>query len=314
MFAFISYSHKDSEALERLHVHLANLQREGLLSTWYDRDILAGDDLHDEIAAALQAANLYLLLISPDFIASDYCVDREMSRALERHQAGEARVVPIIVEPCDWASMPQLNRLKAVPDDGLPISEWTNPNTAYLIVVQELRRIIESEGQTIESNPDTAPQTNKPVNDAPRYRVRRDFDEIDRGDFRDQSFATIREYFRRAIQEIDAVEGLRGRFFERSATSFGSTIVNGAKKQGVAHITVYRGSPHASPGDIYYTFEENAAENKASGAFAVVSDDYDQFLEVIFTTGLLGSGQLSARGAAGLLWREFIEQAGVSYA
>ena len=110
MRAFISYSHRDANALDRLHVHLANLQREGRIKTWYDREILAGEVLDDEISEVLEAAELFLLLVSPDFIASNYCVEREMQRALERHEVGAARVVPIIIEPCDWAAMPQLRR------------------------------------------------------------------------------------------------------------------------------------------------------------------------------------------------------------
>ena len=89
MRVFISYSHQDAGALERLHVHLANLKREGRIETWYDREILAGDNLHDEINRELEAADLVLLLVSPDFIASNYCVEREMQRALERHEIGK---------------------------------------------------------------------------------------------------------------------------------------------------------------------------------------------------------------------------------
>ncbi|APG49016.1 toll/interleukin-1 receptor domain-containing protein [Phaeobacter porticola] len=145
MRAFISYSHHDKAALDRLHVHLKNLTREGQIETWYDRDILAGSELDSEIEREMEAANLFLLMISPDFIASDYCVEREMKRALERHAAGSARVVPIIVEECDWKAMGELRLLKAVPTDGKAISGWANPNTAYLNVVQELCRIIEAE-------------------------------------------------------------------------------------------------------------------------------------------------------------------------
>ena len=118
MRAFISYSHNDKAALDRLHVHLKNLTREGRIETWYDRNILAGGELDAEIERELEASDLFLLLVSPDFIASDYCVEREMRRALERHAAGTARVVPIIVEECDWKAMRELRQLKAVPTDG----------------------------------------------------------------------------------------------------------------------------------------------------------------------------------------------------
>ena len=99
MKAFISYSRKDEAALERLHIHLAVLRREGHIDEWFDREILAGGEIDAEIAERLESSELFLLLVSPDFLASDYCVEREMERALERHRSGEARVVPIIVEP-----------------------------------------------------------------------------------------------------------------------------------------------------------------------------------------------------------------------
>lgn len=314
MRAFISYSHRDADALDRLHVHLANLQREGRIETWYDREILAGEVLDDEISEELEAAELFLLMVSPDFIASNYCVEREMQRALERHEAGAARVVPIIVEPCDWAAMPQLRRLKAVPKDGLPISEWTNANTAYLDVIQEIRRIIDAgvsnalDSTADEKQPATTPQA------APRYRVQRDFDEIDRSEYRDAAFTAIKEYFKLAIGEIDAVEGLRGRFVDRGANSFGSTVVNRGRQHGTAHITVHCRNAGFALGDIYFSFNENAADNTANGGFNVSSDEYEQFLVV--TMSMFGNepNRLNPEQAAKYLWNQFIEQAGISHA
>jgi len=314
MRAFISYSHHDAAALDRLHVHLANLQREGRIETWYDRNILAGDVLDDEINLELEAADLFLLLVSPDFIASDYCVEREMRRALERHDAGEARIVPIIVEPCDWAAMPQLRRLKAVPKDGNPISEWANANNAFLNVVQELRKIIDASDaevtEPVVSQPEVAGPSRRGV---PRYRVQRDFDEIDRSEFRDQAFATIKDYFRRAIDEIEEIDGLRGRFVDRSATSFGSTVINRSRQQGTAHITVYCRHADFALGDIYYSFHENAAENTANGGFNVSSDEYEQFLVVTMSIYGNDPDRLSPDQAAEYLWDIFIEQAGITH-
>jgi len=314
MRAFISYSHHDASALDRLHVHLANLQREGRIETWYDREILAGDVLDDEISQELEAADLFLLLVSPDFIASNYCVEREMQRALERHDAGEARVVPIIVEPCDWAAMPQLRRLKAVPKDGNPISEWANANNAYLNVVQEIRRIVDA-GEAVAP----VPANNEPAPAAqqqgvPRYRVQRDFDEIDRSEYRDAAFATIKDYFRRAIGEIDAVDGLRGRFVDRGANSFGSTVVNRGRQHGTAHITVHCRNAGFALGDIYFSFNENAADNTANGGFNVSSDEYEQFLVVTMMMFGNAPDRLNPEQAAEYLWNQFIEQAGITHA
>ena len=82
MKVFISYSHKDAGALDRLHTHLAMLHRDGQIEAWYDREILAGADVDQEIIERLEASELILLLVSPDFLASDYCYEREMTRAL----------------------------------------------------------------------------------------------------------------------------------------------------------------------------------------------------------------------------------------
>lgn len=312
MRAFISYSHHDKAALDRLHVHLKNLTRGGHIETWYDRDILAGSDLNAEIARELEAADLFLLLVSPDFIASDYCVEREMKRALERHAAGAARVVPIIVEECDWKAMGELRQLKAVPTDGKAISEWANSNTAYLNIVQELRRIIEADGLP----PAVAKAAPEPVALHPattRYRAKRQFDQIDKSDFRDAAFVIIKDYFRRASMEIDSIEGLRGRFVDRGATSFGATIVNGGHRNGTAHITVHCRNSHVAMGDIYYSFSENAGDNTANGGFNVSADDYEQFL--VQTMNMFGKSdeRLAPERAAEVLWNEFISNAGIAY-
>lgn len=312
MRAFISYSHNDKAALDRLHVHLKNLTREGRIETWYDRNILAGSELDAEIERELEASDLFLLLVSPDFIASDYCVEREMRRALERHAAGTARVVPIIVEECDWKAMSELRQLKAVPTDGKAISAWANPNTAYLNVVQELRRIIEAEAlPAAAAKVVHEPSALRPA--MARYRAKRQFDHIDKGDFRDAAFATIKDYFRRAISEIDSIDGLRARFVERSATFFGATIVNGGHRNGTAHISVYCRSSQVALGDIYYSFNENAGDNTANGGFNISADDYEQFL--IQTMNIFGKAdeRLSPDQAAEVLWNQFIGNAGISY-
>lgn len=312
MRIFISYSHKDRQALDRLHVHLANLRRQKLISQWYDRDILAGDVIDDEISAELEQADLFLLLISPDFIASDYCVERELERAIERHDEGLARVVPVIIEPCDWSSMPRLRRLKAVPDDAKPVSDWANENTAYLNVVQEVRRICVQEKlpSPIQSNGSPSRQSNT----AARYRVKRDFDEIDRSDFRDEAFSTTKEYFRRAIEEIDTIDGLRGRFSDGGPTTFGGTIVNGMRTRGTCHITVHRGGSDASMGDIFWSFEENASRNSANGWVSVSADEYEMFLK---GPGSFMHQELDNQTPAQFaeyLWLQAIEQAGIDHA
>jgi hypothetical protein len=142
--AFISYSHRDEKSLERLHAHLATLRREGKITAWYDREILAGDDIDGAIGTNLKESEIFLALVSPDFLASNYCYEQEMAKALQRHAEGTLRVVPVILEPCDWKTTP-LGKLKALPKDGKAISTWTNENIAYLDVVTELRRLAPNE-------------------------------------------------------------------------------------------------------------------------------------------------------------------------
>ena len=314
MRIFISYSHKDQAALERLHTHLAPLRDEGLIDTWFDRRILAGERIDAEIDKELEACDLFLMLVSPDFLASDYCVNREMRRALERHRDDAAHVVPIIVEPCDWLSSP-LRELKALPLDGKPISEWTNPNNAYLDVVRELRRILETRKAAVPpmGRATSSKETNETRPVAPRYRVQQDFDEIDRSEFRETAFATIRNYFQQQIAEINTDSKLRGRFVSRGPSSFGSTIVNRARElnRGTAHITVHCKNGGLGLGDIYYSFSENADPNSANGIFNIESDEYEMYLSGMMPFGSARE-RLTPEEAAECLWADFIGKAGVS--
>ncbi len=99
---FFSYSHVDEALRDKLAEHLSLLRRTDVISEWHDRKITGGKELGDEINKNLNDADIVLLLASSSFIASDYCYEKEMTRALERHKQGEARVIQIILRPCDW--------------------------------------------------------------------------------------------------------------------------------------------------------------------------------------------------------------------
>jgi|GEM_PF-1563759 len=144
MKAFISYSHHDAEFLTSLHQHLAALRRQKLLEAWTDREIDAGGALDQEIATAMEKANLFLLLVSSSFINSDYCYEKEFQKALKRQKAGKAIIVPIIVRPCDW-EIPELRQFKALPEDGTAVhsKHWHSPDEAFTNVVKGLRSLIE---------------------------------------------------------------------------------------------------------------------------------------------------------------------------
>jgi TIR domain len=139
---FISYSHRDEVLRQQLDKHLASLQRQKVIETWHDRKIEAGMEWAKQIDESLNKADIILLLISPDFICSNYCAEIEMEQALKRHEAGEAIVVPIILEPCDWTWLP-FSKYQAFPKNAKPITTWSNLNEAFLDVTQGIRTAAE---------------------------------------------------------------------------------------------------------------------------------------------------------------------------
>jgi len=191
-----------------------------------------------------------------------------------------------------------------------------NENNAYVDVVRELRRILDAGGAVAATVAASAePATEIEAGPATRrYRVKRDFDEIDRGDYREAAFAAIRDYFQRAIAEIDTIDDLRGRFVSYSPTSFGCTIVNRARDRGAAQITVHCGKRNGALGDIYHSFSENAEANTANGGFNIEADEYELYLRASMMLGFADERErFTPAAAAEHLWAEFLQQAGVSY-
>jgi hypothetical protein len=136
---FVSYSHHDEEWRKALETHLSILKREGLVTVWTDRRILPGERWPEKISENLETADLILLLVSSDFAASDYCWDVEMSRALEREAMGEAVVIPVIIRTVDgWTGTP-IGKLKALPDDGVPVAEAASKDAALAQVALGIR-------------------------------------------------------------------------------------------------------------------------------------------------------------------------------
>ena len=142
---FYSYSHKDEELRELLETHLNLLKRLGVIQDWHDRRISAGTEWAGQIDHYLESSQIILLLISADFMASDYCYDKEMKRALERHEAGEARVIPIILRPVDWKGAP-FSHLQALPKDAKPLTPWPDRDAAFTNSAEGIRKVAEELG------------------------------------------------------------------------------------------------------------------------------------------------------------------------
>ena len=143
---FFSYSHKDETLRDELAKHLSVLLRQGIIDAWHDRRIGAGAEWAGEIDKHLNSADIILLLVSANFLASDYCYDKEMMRAMQRHEdkSDPARVVPVILRPVEWRGAP-FGKLQALPKDGKPIvgPDWHSHDEAFADVAKGIRRLAE---------------------------------------------------------------------------------------------------------------------------------------------------------------------------
>jgi|GEM_PF-5091799 len=140
---FLSYSRQDEDILTRLLAQLKLLERSGGVTLWHDRAMTPGDPFDQAISNAMNNADVIVLLISPDFIASDYCYEKELKQAIERHEAQTARVVPVIARPtADWRKA-WFGKLLALPRDGKPITTWPSIDEALVDVAEGIGRAVE---------------------------------------------------------------------------------------------------------------------------------------------------------------------------
>lgn len=139
---FISYSHEDEAMKEQLEKQLIMLKRSGKIDVWQDRAILPSQEWNEEILRELHAADLILLLISVDFNNSSFIWEKELKIAMQRHDAKEARVVPIILRKCDW-SLFDYARLQALPKNAMPIRSYADPDEAYYEVAVALHKLVD---------------------------------------------------------------------------------------------------------------------------------------------------------------------------
>jgi len=148
---FYCYARRDQELREALECHLSHLKRLYHLETWFDREIRPGQIWKKAIDEQLKRADLILLLISPDFLASDYCYRKEMLYALTRHASGEAKVLPILLRPVHWKDAP-FSHIQALPKDALPVTRWPDRDEAFSDIARGIDLVL----QELLSRPETA--------------------------------------------------------------------------------------------------------------------------------------------------------------
>lgn len=304
---FISYSHQDEELRDQLEVQLAMLRRQGLVEVWHDRRLLPGDHLDWTISDELNRADIILLLVSPDFIASDYCYKIEKGRALERHREGTARLISVILRPCDWTHT-DLRQYLVTPKDGRPITQWPDRDEAFLDVARSIRRAIEEIGRA--GKPKQVhdfierPAVEEAAAELPRssnLRLRKEFTKADEDRFLLESFEYVDRFFQGSLQELqERNPGVETRHRRIDGNCFTAAIYQNGDK--VASCTIRFGG---MLGGLAYTDGDNAAANTCNESLSVEKDDQKLFLRPMgmprFGTAD-GNVALSDEGAAEYLW------------
>ena len=138
---FFSYDQEDEPLQKRLEQQLHFLKRQGLISAWHNRTLLAGQEVDSETKRHLATAHLILLLISPDFLSSDYCCKVEVTEAMRRHVSGDAHVIPIILRHVYWQDEP-FSRLQVLPAGGKPVQSWSDIDEAFRDIAYNIQRVV----------------------------------------------------------------------------------------------------------------------------------------------------------------------------
>jgi tetratricopeptide (TPR) repeat protein len=169
---FVSYAHEDEILRDQLLKQWRESERQGIVYIWHDRDISAGKEREQEIDEHLNSAQIILLLISPDFMNSDYCNSFELQHALEKHEAGTARVIPILLRPTLWEDAP-FGKLQVLPKNEKPITLWTNRDLAFLEVARGIREVVDELKTDMQS--ESKHYSHKSINPLPKFIDKRRF-------------------------------------------------------------------------------------------------------------------------------------------
>lgn len=251
---FFSYSHTDEHLRDELEKHLAGLKHQGIISTWHDRRIGAGEEWAAQIDENLRSADVILLLVSADFIASRYCYDVEMLEAMRRHEAGETKVIPVILRPCDWHDLP-FGKLQAATRNGLPVTKFPTLDDGFLEVVQSIKAAAKAMNTGPAGDASLAieaPRQARPMRPLggqeqhPRssdLRVRHSFTDLDRDTFRADAFEYMAAYFENTLAELCSRNPqLKTTFRRRDANSFEATVYQDGKQASKCGIWLGSGS------------------------------------------------------------------------
>lgn len=310
---FFSYSHKDEALRDQLQTQLSMLKRQGVIDTWHDRRIVAGENLDQAISTHVENDDIILLLVSPDFLASDYCYEVEMTRAMERHASRDAVVIPVILRPCDWHAAP-FGKLMATPTDGRPVTQWPDRDEAFLDVVRSVRATAERLRHVeVKSLPAHAPQRTPAITSSatrsqtpPRssnLALAKRFSDRDKDAFLHEAFDYMASFFENSLSEIGARNsGVEGAFRRVDANRFFATVYRNGK--AVTRCTIFMGGMLGR--GINFHNGETSDSNSCNESVNVDADDQTCFLRPMMSFGRQSEPKLTFEGAAEYLWQMFI--------
>ena len=303
---FISYSHKDEALRNQLEVQLAMLKRQGLVEIWHDRRLVAGDRLDWTISEELDNADIILLLVSPDFLASDYCYKIEKGRALERHHTGEARLISVILRPCDWQHT-DLAEFVVTPRDGKPITQWPDRDEAFLDVVQSIRASLKEIGKTptAKGTHEWIEPPAEPATELPRssnLRIRQEFSQADKDRFLLEAFDYMGKFFQGSLKELQLRnEGIETRYRKVDGNTFTATVYRGGAK--ATSCTIRLGGAFGT--GFSYSDGDDAQMTSSNENVTVECDDQALYLSPLgfsHTQTVSNNSKLTFEGAAEYYW------------
>jgi len=309
---FFSYSHKDEELRNELEVHLSMLKRQGLLQAWHDRRIGVGKDIHSNISTELEESNIVLLLVSANFLASDYCYEKEMERALEKNSEGSAIVIPVILHPCDWHNAP-FGNLRATPLDGKPVSMFANRDEALTQVAKNIRTAVEELGYPAQEegiSQKIAPmQARDPsFHRSSNLRVKKKFTDQEIDEFLESSFEYMSRYFEASLSELqERNQNITTKFKQIDANCFTASIYNEGAR--ASDCTIWSGGDQSFIRGIAYYCGVTTSRNQYSESLSVENDGYSLHFKPMGMShyGLSEKKELSQEGAAEFYWGLLIE-------
>lgn len=279
-----------------------------MIQTWHDRRIGAGQEFDHEISTHIENDDIILLLVSADFLASDYCYEREMLRAIERHEAGEAIVIPVILRACDWHGAP-FGKLLATPPDGRPVTQWPDRDQAFLEVARAIRRAAARIGSKVTPTDIPAPPPASvpaaPIIRSSNLRIAKHFTDRDKDVFRHEAFDYIAKFFENSLCELhQRNSGIEGLFRRVDANRFVAVAYSNGR--AVARCTIFMGG---FGGGIAYSASETNESNSYNENLSVEADEQALFLRSMgmASYGRHRDAKLSFEGAAELYWGIFLE-------